>query len=104
MSEDSQIIVPPSFIALYTEPGRLKLTASRSEIAARHETCEDMAAMLTDHAKSILWQLGIHESDVLERIHCGLLSSESGVSPAEAEWVTRRLAELLGWECRPFVA
>jgi hypothetical protein len=36
---------------------------------------------------------------VLERIHAGLQSPESGVSVAEAQWVTRRLAELLGWEC-----
>jgi hypothetical protein len=99
MSEDSQIVVPESFIALFVEPGRFKPSASRSEIAARYETCEDMAVMLADHAQRILWELGIHESDVLERIHAGLQSPESGVSVAEAQWVTRRLAELLGWEC-----
>jgi len=104
MSEDSQIVVPESFIALFVEPGRFRPGASRVEIAARYELCEDMAVMLTDHAKSILWQLGIHESDVLERIHAGLRAPESDVSPAEAQWVARRLAELLGWDCGPLGA
>ena len=105
MSEDSQMIVRRRRSSPFTpSPGASKLTVSRTEIAARHETCEYMAAMLTDHAKSFLWQLGLHESDALERIHRGLLSSQSGVSPAEADWVTRRLAELLAWECRPFAA
>jgi len=34
---------------------------------------------------------------VLARIRGGLLAGEAGVNAAEAEWVTRRLAELLGW-------
>ena len=38
------------------------------------------------------------EDDVLERIHAGLCSGDSGVNAAQAWWVTRRLAELLGWE------
>ena len=99
MSEEGQIVPPPSFVALYLEPGRSRSSASFSEIAARHEICEDMAAMLTEHAKTILWQLGIAEDDVLERVHAGLLSADSGVSAAEAEWVTCRLAEMLEWEC-----
>lgn len=104
MSEDSQIVVPESFVALFVEPGRVRPSVSRAEIASRYELCEDMAVMLTDHAKRILWQLGVHESDVLQRIHAGLRASESGVSPAEAWWVTRRLAELLAWDCGPLDA
>jgi hypothetical protein len=95
MSEDSQIIVPPSFIALFVEPGRIRPNASREEIAGRYEVCEDLAAMLVDRAKTLLWQLGITEDDVLSRMRQGLLDPASGVSAAEAEWVTRRLAELL---------
>ena len=38
------------------------------------------------------------EGEILRRIHAGLLAPESGVSAAEATWVVRRLAELLGWE------
>jgi hypothetical protein len=102
MSEESQFVVPPSFIALFVEPGRSRPNASHAEIAARYETCEDIATMLTEHAKTVLWQLGIAEGDVLERVHAGLLAPDSGVNVAEAEWVTRRLAELLEWECRLF--
>jgi hypothetical protein len=97
MSDENQIEIPPSFIALFVEPGRIKPSASRAEIQQRYEFCEDLASMLTETAQSRLWELGITESDVLERIRGGLLAGEAGVNAAEAEWVTRRLAELLGW-------
>ena len=54
-----------------------------------------------DKARTVLWELGVTESDVLARIHRVLRESESGVSAAEALWITRRLAELLEW--RDFV-
>lgn len=98
MSDDNQIEVPPSFIALFVEPGRIKPNASRAEIQQRYEFCEDFASMLTETAQSRLWELGITEADVLARIHSGLLAGDVGVSEAEAQWVLRRLAELLGWE------
>ncbi|MBC7995432.1 MAG: ATPase with chaperone activity [Rhizobacter sp.] len=98
MSDDNQIEVPPSFIALFVEPGRIKPNASRAEIQQRYEFCEDFASMLTETAQSRLWELGITEADVLARIHAGLLAGEVGVNEAEAQWVLRRLAELLGWE------
>ena len=101
MSDESQIVVPPSFIALYMEPGRIKPTASREDIVARYEFCEDLATMLVDHARTKLWELGVAEIDVLERVHRGLSTDPSGVNPAEAEWVIRRLAELLGWDVSP---
>jgi hypothetical protein len=97
MSDESQIEIPPSFIALFVEPGRIKPNASRAEIQQRYEFCEDLASMLTETAQSRLWELGITESDVLARIRGGLLAGEAGVNAAEAEWVTRPLAELLGW-------
>jgi hypothetical protein len=97
MSDENQIEVPPSFIALFVEPGRIKPNASRAEIQQRYEFCEDLASMLTETAQSRLWELGITEGDVLERIQGGLLTGEAGVNAAEAVWVTRRLAELLGW-------
>ena len=100
MSDESQVVVPPSFIALFVEPGRIKPNASREEIAVRYEFCEDLATMLTDHAATKLWELGVTEGDVLERIHRGLVAGDSGVTPAEAGWVTTRLAELLGWAHR----
>ena len=97
MSEDSQIIIPQSFIDLYIPPGRLKPTAPREEIAARYEFCEDLATALTEHARTVQWQHGVTEHDVLERILKGLLEPASGIEAAQAQWVARRLAELLEW-------
>lgn len=104
MSDENQIVVPPSFVALFVEPGRVKPNASRQHILARYELCEDLATMLMDHAKSKLWELGVAEADVLERIHRGLLDDGAGVEVVEAAWVTRRLAELLDWDCPEFEA
>jgi hypothetical protein len=70
-------------------------------ILQRYELCEDLAAMLVDHAKIKRWELGITEADVLVRIHRGLLQPGTGVNAVEAGWVTMRLAELLEWECPP---
>jgi hypothetical protein len=100
MSDESQIEVPPSFIALFVPPGRIKPTASREHIRQRYELCEDLASMFVDTAQTKLWELGISESDVLERIHAGLLAGAGGVDPSEAQWVTCRLAELLGWDAQ----
>jgi hypothetical protein len=104
MSEDNQIVTPPSFIALFVPPGRIKPTASREFIAQRYELCEDMATMLTEPAQMRLWELGITEADVLQRMHQGLLVEPTQVTADEAAWVTRRLAELLNWDCPPWVA
>lgn len=99
MSDESQIVVPPSFAELFVEPGRVKPTASREHILKRYEFCEDLATMLMDHASAKKWELGVTEADVIVRIHRGLLAGEAGLGAREAEWVTRRLAELLEWEC-----
>ncbi len=95
--DGNQIVVPPSFVALFVPPGRIKPTAARAEIAARYELCEDLAQMLTEHARTKHWELGVTEQDVLQRMHQGLLGPEAPVSEAEAAWVVRRLAELLDW-------
>lgn len=97
LSEDSQILVPQSFIDLYVPPGRTRPTASREHIAARHEVCEDLAQALTERARLVLWQTGITEQDVIHRMQQGLRSPDSGLEEAEAYWVVRRLVELLEW-------
>jgi hypothetical protein len=97
MSDEDQTAVPRSFIDLFIAPGRSKPTESRAHISARHEFCNDLAEMLTEHASTKLFELGVAETDVLERIHRGLLAEGSGVNADEAWWVTHRLAELLGW-------
>ncbi len=98
MSDESQITVPPSFMALFIEPGRTRPNASREVITARYEFCEDLACLLTEHAKAMHADLRITELDVLERVHRGLADAASGVNAAEADWVARRLAELLEWD------
>lgn len=97
MPDSSQVVVPPSFVALYLAPGRSRPSAPRDEIAARHEFCEDLATLLVDTATARRGDLGITEADVLERIGRGLLAGGAPVSVTEAQWVLRRLAELLGW-------
>lgn len=101
MSEHSQIVVPPSFIALFVPPGRIKPNAVRSEIVARYEFCEDLAQMLTEQAQDKRWQLGVTEDIVLERMLGGLQADGSVVNAAEAVWVVTRLAELLDWPALP---
>ena len=98
MSDDNQIVIPPSFIALFVEPGRTKPSVTKEEIYARYDFCEDMASMLTEQATAKFWELGITQTDVLERIYQGLTVADVGVNLREAQWVVTRLAELLGWE------
>jgi len=97
MSDDNQIEIPPSFIALFLDPGRTKPNAPHELIAQRYELCEDMACLLTETAKNMQFSLGITEGDVLQRCRQGLRAEGSVFSEQEAEWVIRRLAELLGW-------
>jgi Fe2+ transport system protein FeoA len=98
VSDESQIVVPRSFIEVFVPPGKVKPSESREVIATRYELCEDLAQMLTETAQARLFELGIAEQDVLERMHRGLLADAALVSADEARWVIRRLAELLGWE------
>lgn len=106
MSEDSQIVVPPSFVALFVPPGRIKPTEPRAVIAARYELCEDLAQALVERAQAAHFDTGADEAEVLRRIGRGLAGPGSAegvqgvagvVSEAEAHWVVRRLAELLAW-------
>ena len=93
MSDENQLVVPPSFIALFVEPG---LHAGAFQ-HLDHHYCEDLAQMLTETASARRWELGITEDDVLERLRRGLADPAAGVTGPEAVWVIRRLAELLGW-------
>lgn len=98
MSDGNQIIIPPSFVALFVEPGRIKPSATREHIYERYDLCEDLANLLTEQATNKLWELGITEADVLERIQQGLGNAGIGLSVAEAQWVISRLEEILGWQ------
>lgn len=94
MSED-QTPIPPSFVALFVEPGRVKPNAPRVHIAERHELCDDLAQSLVETARAWQHDLGITADDVLERVERALGAPDSGFSAAEARWVACRLDELL---------
>lgn len=101
MSDDNQTVLPASFIALFIEPGRHKPSATREQMSARHEFCEDLSSMLTEQAQTKLWELGVTEHDVLQRMLLGLRTSPAVVDDREAVWVVTRLAELLNWPALP---
>lgn len=98
MHDDNQILVPPSFIALHSDT-RERLLMPIGEVRARYELCEDLANHLVEHAQTLYHVQAPSEAEILRRIHAGLASTESSVSPPEAVWVTCRLAELLQWQC-----
>jgi hypothetical protein len=96
MSNDSQIHVPDSFVALFvSRPGR-KPSEPREIIAQRYELCEDMAQMLSETAHIKAMDLGVDEAQVLLRMHEGLLASDV-LMAGEPLWVVRRIAEVLNW-------
>ena len=102
MTDEYQIVIPLSFIALFIEPGRSKPNARREIIAGRYEFCEDLANSLTEPAKTTYWEFGITTDEILERIFRGVCTDASEVTATEARWITRRLAELLDWGCPAF--
>lgn len=97
MPIDNQIEPPQSFMAMYTTPGRDRPNAPQDVVLARYEQCEDMAAILTEHAQTLAFKENFSEAEVLARCHQGLLDDASDFNEREAEWVIGRLAELLGW-------
>ena len=98
MDDSNQLDVPPSFVALYTNPAGHRLTEPIRIVRERYELCEDMAQMLMEQASAAQFKSGGGEREVLRKMQAGLSEAESPVSPAEAQWVVMRIAELLGWE------
>ena len=97
MSDDNQIIVPPSFLAVYSDArGRLRETQVR--VRQRYELCEDLAQHLSEQAKTLHHDLGVSEDLVLQRMHEGLAATASTLHLGEADWIVRRLAELAGFD------
>ena len=93
----NQIEIPQSFMALFLHQGRLMPGATQAAVTERYELCEDMADMLTEHAQTLLFDLGGTEAEVLTRCRRGLGADAAVLSEKEADWVISRLAELLGW-------
>lgn len=101
MEDPNQIEVPPSFTALFASPSGLRLLQPMSAVRQRYELCEDLAQMLTEQASAVQFKSGGSEREVLQRMQLALTGPESVVEAAEAQWVVRRLAELLDWEAPP---
>lgn len=59
MSDDNQTVIARSFIELFIPAGAVKPRETRVVIAERYGLGEDMAQMLTEHARSKLWELGV---------------------------------------------
>jgi hypothetical protein len=97
MTDEFQIDIPPSFMALYVPPGKIKPALGQRDLAGRYELCEDLANLLTEKAANLQFTLGITEDLVLLQCETGLLTSPAVVTPLEARWVVCRLAELLQW-------
>jgi hypothetical protein len=97
MDDPNQIEVPPSFTALFTSPAG-RLTAPFSTVRERYEHCEDLAQLLTEHASELRFRTGRPESELLRTIQLGLSNGQAQVDVPEAEWVVKRLAELLAWD------
>jgi len=96
MTDDYQIHIPPSFVAVHADR-RGRLTIPLQELRERYDLCEDLAAGLVEFAQGVHHGLGVAEDEVLARCRRGLLQAPAQVEPGEAQWVERRLAELLGW-------
>lgn len=96
MDSDNQIIIPESFIALFVLPGRSKPTEPYRTVLQRYELCEDLACALVDQATTKKWELGVETQDIVQRIGLGLAGTDAGLSALEAEWVCKRLTELMG--------
>lgn len=103
MDDDNQIHVPPSFMAVYSD-ARGHLTERANTVRTRYELCEDLAGHLVEHAQTLYHVQAPSETEILQRIHAGLCTAESGVSVPEATWIVTRLAELLVWQCPELAA
>jgi hypothetical protein len=97
MDDSNQIEVPPSFVALFASPTGHKLLEPMSVVRQRYELCEDLAQMLTEQAATVRFKSDASEREVLANMQAALQQEGSPVQANEAEWVVRRLAELLNW-------
>ncbi|MDB5732928.1 MAG: hypothetical protein JWQ03_2823, partial [Variovorax sp.] len=86
MSDDHQIDVPPSFLALHADARTRRLREPIAEVRARYEVCEDLATHLVEHARVLAHTSAPSEDEVLRRILAGLRSPDAGVTEGEARW------------------
>jgi hypothetical protein len=96
MSDDYQILIPPSFEALHRD-ARGRLSLPLAEFRQRYELCEDLAQQTVERAQAAHHDIGIDQDAVLRRCHAGLEQADLGLAEAELAWIILRLAELLDW-------
>jgi hypothetical protein len=95
MDSDNQIVIPDSFIALFVKPGRSKPAEPHAIILQRYELCEDLACALVEQATTKKWELGVETPDIVQRMGLALSGGAAGISDPEAQWVCKRLTELM---------
>ncbi len=95
MTDERQIVVPASFLALYTPTGKTRPTPPREWLEQRHDLCEDFSQLLYETVTEKILALGITESDAVERVQRGMAELALDLSEAETEWVMTRLDEIL---------
>jgi hypothetical protein len=94
MDEQYQIEIPQSFMAIYSRNGRPN--EARKTIEERYDLCEDLAIQTGDVCHTLQFKDDLSEREVLRRCLESLRAS-AVVTPAEADWVICRVAELLQW-------
>ncbi len=95
MTDERQIVVPASFLQLYTPKGRVRPTPPREWLEQRHDLCEDLCSLLQETVKEKMWTLGITQEDALERVALGLAELPLELNELEATWIKTRLQEML---------
>ncbi len=93
--DHNQTLVPDSFGALYARNGIP--TLGRQELEGRYELSESLAEHVAEFCRTRAGA-DVSEDVALRRCFEGLLATPETTSPAEAGWVTRRVAELLEWD------
>lgn len=97
MYDHNQTFVADSFMALFVRSGRP--TATRGEVERRYEFAEDIALHVAGMSAMVAVVDKSEQMDALNRCRLGLLVEPAQVSEVEANWVVRRVAELLDWNC-----
>ena len=91
-----QQFLPLSFLAVYLD-ARQRRTAPMATVRSRYDWCEDLAQTLVEQLQRLHIDGADEERVALLRVLEGLRLPDAGLAPGEAEWVVRRLAELVGW-------
>lgn len=96
MEDPNQIVVPPSFLALFATPGGYRLTEPMAVVRERYELCEDLSQLLAERLAAA--SFADDRRDVLQTIRGALAGAGVELPEPQALWIATRVAELLGWD------